>query len=62
MFYYSDVNNNLLTALGSKSFQNLPRLVTLRLHTQTPDGLTSIQYDAFSNIGASLKYLWVILA
>ena len=53
---FSDLHANNLARLTSRSFRDLPSLIELRLHSQkTP--MTSIAYDAWSNIGTELVYL-----
>ncbi|XP_052265940.1 uncharacterized protein LOC127868328 [Dreissena polymorpha] len=53
-----DLHNNDISALPSRSFENLPKLVELRLHSQKTK-MKSIAHEAWSNIGAELKYLFV---
>ncbi|XP_045176442.2 leucine-rich repeat-containing protein 15-like [Mercenaria mercenaria] len=53
-----DLHANGISALPRKSFENLPKLMELRLHSQkTP--MTSIAYDAWTNIGDELINLFV---
>ncbi|KAK3597612.1 hypothetical protein CHS0354_030159 [Potamilus streckersoni] len=53
-----DLNSNKLATLTSNSFQNLLNLTEFRLHSQkTP--MTSIAFDAWSNIGNELQTLFV---
>ncbi|XP_053383664.1 slit homolog 1 protein-like [Mercenaria mercenaria] len=53
-----DLHANDISALPRKSFVNLPKLMELRLHSQkTP--MTSIAYDAWTNIGDELINLFV---
>ncbi|KAL5007409.1 hypothetical protein ScPMuIL_016215 [Solemya velum] len=53
-----DLHQNELSELISKSFVNLQKLTELRLHSQkTP--MTKIAFDAFVDIGAELKNLFV---
>ena len=51
--FYRDLHANDIEHLTSGSFENLPQLKELRLHSQkTP--MKSIAYDAWDNIGDEL--------
>ena len=51
--YFRDLHANDIEHLTSGSFENLPQLKELRLHSQkTP--MKSIAYDAWDNIGDEL--------
>lgn len=57
-FSCSDLNHNKLKVIGMGAMSNLPELLTLILSSQNPR-MEDIAYNAFTNIGAKLKYLWV---
>ncbi|KAI0207064.1 hypothetical protein LSAT2_008303 [Lamellibrachia satsuma] len=53
-----DLNHNKLKVIGMGAISNLPEFLTLILSSQDPP-MDKIEYNAFNNIGAKLKALWV---
>ena len=51
------MNNNKIKVLPSKTITHMPKLITLRLHSQQDGGMSAIEFDAFINIGAKLENL-----
>ena len=50
---------NKIDLVKGDTFTNMPELRTLVLHNQEPPGISAIYYNAFDNINANLRELWV---